>query len=455
MAFKGWPYDNLNILSEDLKANGVSLPLSENVEVLKQELEIDGAHKAPNRLAIQPMEGCDGDHENGAPAELTWRRYERFAQGGAGLIWFEAVAIVREGRANPRQLMITEDNLEDYKRMVAMIKEESMKKYGYAPLVIMQATHSGRYSKPEGTAAPMVAYRSPIFEKDKPLDPSRIVTDEYLKALEEKYGRAARLAQEAGFDGVDIKACHRYLMCETFSAYTRPGEYGGSFENRTRLFRNAIAAAKGAVTGDMMVTSRMNVYDGFEYPYGWGVKAGEGIRPDMEEPIRLVRQMHDEWGVPLIDITIGNPYFNPHVNRPYEQGAYVPPEHPFQGVQRACDCIGAVKAAVPEMKIISSAVSYLRQYSGNLAAGMVEQGKADMVGFGRMAFAYPDFAADLLAGRGMDSRKCCLACSKCTELMRSGSTPGCVIRDNAVYMPLYKEHVLNSDKDVRHMVSNV
>lgn len=453
MALKGWPYDNLTQLSEDLKANGITLPLSENLDVLKQPLTA-GPVTVPNRLAIQPMEGCDGDHETGAPAELTWRRYQRFAEGGAGLIWFEAVSIVREGRANPRQLMITEENLDDYKRMVAMIKEKSLQKYGYAPVVIMQATHSGRYSKPDGAAAPLVAYLNPIFEKNQPLDPSRIVTDDYLKSLEEKYAHAAHLAEEAGFDGVDIKACHRYLMCELLSAYLRPGQYGGSFENRTRLFRNAIAAAQGAVSSRTLVTSRMNIYDGFVYPYGWGVKPDGGIVPDLEEPIRLVRQMNEEWNIPLIDITLGNPYFNPHVNRPYEQGAYTPPENPFEGVQRACDCIGAVKTAVPAMKIISSAVSYLRQYSGNLAAGMVEQGRADMVGFGRMAFAYPDFAADLLAGRGMDSKKCCLACSKCTELMRSGSTPGCIIRDAGVYMPLYKEHVLNSDKDIRHMVSN-
>jgi len=440
-------------LAEDLKNNGINLPLSENVDVLGQTLQV-GAYTVPNRLAIQPMEGCDSD-EIGAPGELTVRRYHRFAESGAGLIWFEAVAVLNEGRANPRQLILTEENLDQYKSLIAEIKEISMKKYGYEPVIVMQATHSGRYSKPEGKAAPIVMYSHPIYEKNNPLHPSRIVTDDHLKEIEEAYAKSAKLAVEAGFDGVDVKACHRYLMCESFSAYTRPGEYGGCYENRTRLFRNAIAGVKAAVSGDVFVTSRMNIYDAVEYPYGFGVAPGQGLKPCLEEPIRLVRQMHDEWGIPMIDITIGNPYFNPHINRPFDQGAYTPDEHPFVGVQRAQDCIAEVKAAVPEMKIISSAVSYLRQFSGNLAAGIVEQGKADMVGFGRMAFAYPEFAADLLSGKGMDPKKICLTCSKCTELMRSGSTPGCIIRDAGVYAPLYKKNVLENEKDIRHMVSNV
>ncbi len=453
MAIKGWPYASLAELEKNLTENGIVLPLSENTEVLRQPLEA-GPVTVPNRLAMQPMEGCDGSHEDGTPGPLTVRRYERFAKGGPGLIWFEATAIVPEGRANPRQMMISEGNLDEYKRLIASWKEICLKENGYEPVIVMQATHSGRYSKPEGKAAPMIAYNSPLLEKNGPLPASCIVSDDYLKSLEEKYGEAARLAEAAGFDGVDIKACHRYLMCELLSAYTRPGLYGGSFENRTRLFKNAVAAAKASVSSRMLVTSRMNIYDGFEFPYGWGMQPDGGLTPCLEEPVRLVRQMHDEWGIPLVDITIGNPYANPHVNRPYENGAYQPPESPFAGVERAASLIGQLKAAVPEMKIISSAVSYMRQYSANLAAGMVEQGRADMVGFGRMGFAYPDFARDILTQGALDPKRVCLACSKCTELMRSGSTPGCVIRDNAVYMPLYKENVLNNEKDIRHMVSN-
>src|SRR6266852_2673710 len=66
-----------------------------------------------NSIAIHPMEGCDGTLD-GRPGELTWRRYQRFASGGAKLIWFEATAVNEEGRANSRQLWITKENVSDY-----------------------------------------------------------------------------------------------------------------------------------------------------------------------------------------------------------------------------------------------------------------------------------------------------------------------------------------------------
>ena len=100
----------------------------------------------------------------------------------------------------------------------------------------------------------MIAYRHPELEQYRAADDSCIVTDDYLKALEEKFGEAALLAKEAGFDAVDIKSCHGYLPAELSSAYTRPGEYGGSFENRTRLLRNGILAAKAYENSSFMVT---------------------------------------------------------------------------------------------------------------------------------------------------------------------------------------------------------
>jgi len=222
-----------------------------------------------------------------------------------------------------------------------------------------------------------------------------------------------------------------------FSGFTRPGKYGGSFENRTRLYLDCVRAAKAAVSADFLVTSRMNVYDGFPYPYGWGVGTDGSLTPDLTEPLRLIG-LARETGFPLLDVTIGNPYVNPHVNRPYDLGGYIPPEHPLEGVARMYDCVGAVKRAYPEMTVIGSGLSYLRGLSGNLAAGAVEQDYCDIAGFGRLAFAYPDFARDLLTKGTLDPKKICITCSKCTELMRAGSTPGCVLRDK-LYTELYKE----------------
>jgi len=154
------------------------LPYSEKTDILQESFSI-GSKTAPNRLACQAMEGCDGT-ATGEPDVLTKRRYERFAKGGAGIIWFEATAVMEEGRANPRQLYINEGNLDAFKKQVADIKETSLKANGKEPLIFMQATHSGRYSKPNGVPEPLIAYNNPIFEKDNPISKDRIVTDEYL-----------------------------------------------------------------------------------------------------------------------------------------------------------------------------------------------------------------------------------------------------------------------------------
>ncbi len=418
---------------------GLELPFAQDTSILKTPLVV-GTEVIPNRLACQAMEGCDGT-PGGSPDELTIRRYDRFAKGGAGVIWFEATAVLPEGRANPRQLYIHEGNLDDFKREVERIKETAMKENGYEPVVIMQATHSGRYSKPEGKPAPLIAYNNPIFEKDNPISADRIVSDDYLDLVKEKLVEGAVLAEKAGFDGVDIKACHRYLNSELLSAYNRPGRYGGSLENRTRLLREGIAGAMERCGKDFLVSSRMNVYDGFPYPNGFGVKTDGSLDFDPTEPVWLLEQLRDQ-GVKLLNITMGNPYFNPHVNRPFALGGYTAEEHPLEGVARMLQGIAALKQAVPEIKLISSALSYLGVAAPHVAAAFVEQGGFDMGGFGRTIFAYPDFARDILNSGVMNKDKICICCSKCTEIMRSpGGTPGCVIRDKEIYLPLHQKLV--------------
>lgn len=418
---------------------GLELPYAEDVSVLGKELKI-GSKTIHNRLACQAMEGCDGTL-GGSPDELTIRRYDRFAKGGAGLIWFEATAVLPEARANPRQLYLRDGNLDDFKREVERIKETAIKENGYEPVVIMQATHSGRYSKPEGKPAPLIAYNNPIFEKENPISSDRIVTDDYLDTVKDALVKGAVLAEKAGFDGVDIKACHRYLNSELLSAYHRPGRYGGSLENRTRLLREAIAGAMESCGGDFLVSSRMNVYDGFQYPYGFGVKNDGTTDFDPAEPVWLLKQLRD-MGVELLNITMGNPYFNPHVNRPFAVGGYTAEEHPLEGVARVLKGIALLKREVPDIKLICSAVSYLGVAAPHVVAAFVEEGGFDIAGFGRTIFAYPDFAKDILTKGEMDKNKICICCSKCTQIMRTpDGTPGCVIRDKDVYLPLYQKFV--------------
>lgn len=423
---------------EIIKNEKLEIPYSDNLKILDTPITLY-KKTIPNRIAIQPMEGCDGTYE-GAIDELTHRRYLRFAKSGAGVIWFEATAVANEGRANPRQLFLNEKTLDSFKKLIFEVRETAYKETKTEPVLIMQATHSGRYSKPNGVPEPLIAYNKPIFEGDNPISSDRILSDDYLKALEEKYAVSAKLAQEAGFDGVDIKCCHGYLMSELMGAYLRKGEYGGSYENRTRLYFNAFQNAKNAVSDDFIVTSRINVYDGFPYPYGFGVKEHDGLKPDLTEPIKVIKTLKERFNTEIIDVTIGNPYVNPHVNRPYNAGPYKSPEEPIKGVERMMKCVGEIQRSFPDMTVIGSAFSFMKDEGANIAAGAVKSGVCKIAGFGRQAFAYPEFYRDIKEKGAMDERKCCLACGKCTELMRAVKVAGCVIKDKDVYLPIFKEN---------------
>jgi len=441
-AFAEFHYPSLEALQADAEALSVKLPVSNNVSVLANQLTVrHGGHAwtLPNRLACHPMEGSDGNLD-GTPGPLTIRRYERFAAGGAGLVWFEAVAVVPEGKASPNQLAINEDNWPAFAALANRIREVAADTHGPAhrPVIIMQLTHSGRFSKPEGKPAPIIACRNPILDERTKVDEHTVaISDAALEALRGKFVQAALLAKRAGFDGVDLKSCHRYLCSELLSAFTRDGRYGGSYENRSRFLLEVVDSVKAACGEDFLLGSRVNLYDGIEWPYGWGVDRESVGTPDYAEPVRLVEALYAH-GVRLLNVTMGTPYYNPHVNRPYDKGGYVPPEHPLIGTARLLEGARVVQAAVPGMAIVGTGYTWVRQHAAQMAAGAVEQGYASVVGFGRQAFAYPDFADDLVREGALSKDKCCITCGKCAEILRAGGTAGCVIRDAAMYAPIYR-----------------
>ena len=386
------------------------------------------------------MEGFDADHQ-GRPGELAFRRYRRYAEGGSSLIWFEATAVVPEARSNPHQFYLHPGSLDTFKRLVDSTRKHAYR--GQDLLLILQLTHSGRYSKPEGKPRPIIAHHSPILDPPLGLPPDYpLITDDDLDVLQERFVQAARMAAEAGFDGVDIKACHRYLVSELHASFTRENsKYGGSFENRTRFLRETAAKIRREVPS-LIVTTRLNIYDAIPYPYGFGVARDGDTAPDLFEPLQLIRKLL-ALGLPILNASMGNPYFNPHVGRPYDQpivGLNPPQEHPLEGVARLIHLIGQVQRAFPDLPVVGTGYSWLRHYFPLVAAGVVERGLATLVGQGRGAFAYPDSVKDLIEKGKLEPRKACVACSACTQIMRDGGQTGCVIRDNEIYGPQYRRH---------------
>ena len=446
-------FRSLDELRRRISELGLALGTTEDIRLLSEPTRA-GGFSLPNRLVVLPMEGCDAESD-GSPGELTFRRYHRFAAGGAGLLWFEATAVVPEGRANPRQLWLQAANTPAFARLADEARRRAADRCGasHRPILVLQLTHSGRYSRPGRVPAPIIAHHSPLLDPQHQLPPDYpLITDAELERLEDRYVEAARCAQRAGFDAVDIKACHRYLVSELLASHTRPGRYGGSFENRSRFLRNVVARIRASVPG-LCVTVRLNAFDAMAYPYGFGMHPEDPTRPDLTEPVELVRYLQAQ-GAPLVNITIGNPYFNPHINRPFDRptaGAPSPPETPLVGVARFANIVRQVQSAFPDLAVIGGGYSWLRQFFPNVAAAHVRDKWVSLVGLGRMAFAYPDFAHDLKSHGRLDSRKVCIACSACTQIMRDGGRTGCVPRDAAVYGPIYRNGRAQAQDTIREL----
>lgn len=452
----------------DSERLGCPIQVSDNFDVLYQPIKI-GHLEAKSRLGIQPMEGCDGTTD-GFPDELTYRRYHRFGAGGASLIWGEATAIGPEARMNPRQLMINDRTASALETMLAGCREAHTEVFGSdTGLVIgLQLTHSGRFSFEK----PLVVTRDQVLDPrtidkstGRPIDASYpVLSDDDLKRIEDQYVAAAKLAESIGVQFVDIKQCHRYLLSELLAAKNRPGEYGGSLENRTRLVRNVVKRIREECPS-LVIGTRMNGYDGIPYqgagddfvgepcPHelplqtAFGTDPNDHLKEDLTEPLQVAKLLR-EWGVGIINISNGNPYANPHIVRPAEfppTDGYHAPEHPLIGVARHFRIASQIQAAVPDIPVVGSAYSWLQDFAMHAAAANVEQGKISIVGMGRATLSQPEFAK-LLKEEGKLKRKTvCRTFSYCTNLMRTKDHPlgqyptGCPPFDKEVYDPLWKE----------------
>lgn len=461
-------YKTSDDLRSDAAALGQTIELSEDLSPLFRPISV-GGRTVGNRLCVQPMEGCDGTLD-GWPDELTCRRYLRFGAGGAKLIWGEATAIADDARMNPRQLWLHDGSAAAIERMLADCRAAHRQSSGTdADLLLgLQLTHSGRYSY----RGPRLGTRCPLLD---PLTRDRatgqpigadypILGDDDLRRIEDQYLVAARLAAKIGCDFVDIKQCHRYLLSELLGARNRPGEYGGPLENRTRLVRNVIQRIRAELP-QLLVATRMNCYDGVPFrgageafvgepvPHdtpittAFGVDEQDHSRIDLTEPLQVVKWLRD-WGVCLINVSLGNPYANPHFVRPAEFppiDGYHAPEHPLLGVLRHFSVAAMIQQAVPDLPVVGSGYTWLQEFFPAAGAANVAAGRCSFVGLGRGTLSQPDFARHLQSSGELHRKTICRTFSYCTNLMRTKDHPlgqyatGCPPFDKDVYGPLWKE----------------
>jgi 2,4-dienoyl-CoA reductase-like NADH-dependent reductase (Old Yellow Enzyme family) len=434
-----------------LAAIGAVLPNHpEPAAVLGRPLDAAGRTLA-NRWAVLPMEGWDGTTD-GRPTELVHRRWRRFGQSSAALVWGgEAVAVRPDGRANPRQLGIGPESVGDLAALRAELLAGHAQATGHGPepLVGLQLTHSGRWSRPEGSPAPQVAYRHPLLDAIVGVTDAHVVTDGWLDDLIGSYAAAARVAHDAGFDFVDIKHCHGYLLHELLSARERSGRYGGDLAGRTRFLAETVAAIRRDAP-ELRIGVRLSAFDvvpfvrgaddrglpaaAEPYRYAFGGD-GTGLGVDLDEVHGLCARLV-ELDVRLLCVTAGSPYYSPHVQRPAyfpPSDGYLPPRDPLLEIARLLDVTAAITRAHPELTVVASGLSYLQEWMPAVAAGIVATGGAHLVGFGRSVLSYPDLPAHVLAGAGLERARLCRTFSDCTTAPRNGLISGCFPLD-----PFYK-----------------
>lgn len=411
-----------------------------------------------NRYAVQPMEGWDGTLAGGISEDVL-HRWRRFGESGAKLIFGgEAMAVRPDGRANPNQLIINEPNQAGLAKLCATLLASHRERFAGTPdpVIGFQLTHSGRFCKPNDhiRLEPRPGYRHPILDrKFKVTDDSQVFTDSELDSLVEDYARAARIAWDVGADFVDVKHCHGYLLHELLSAFTRPGKYGGSFENRTRMLRQIVSAIR-AGGNKIEIAVRLSAFDfvpfrpdptlsasgkpgpgipedfssWLPYRYAFGVKQEHPVEYDLAEPLRFLELCAD-LGIKLVNLTGGSPYYNPHIQRPAAyppSDGYQPPEDPLVGVARQINVARELKARAPRSLILlGSAYSYLQDFLPHVAQAVLRQGWIDLVGIGRMVLAYPGIFADAIDSGKLATKQVCRTFSDCTTAPRNGLVSGC------------------------------
>jgi NADPH2 dehydrogenase len=443
-----------------IQALGIELPLDDVITAPADSPLASSCKRTRgeigNRFAILPMEGWDGELD-GWPSDLTRRRWRNFGRSGAKLIWGgEAVAVRHDGRANPNQLLLNDSTLPAIADLREELVAEHRARFGRTDdlLVGLQLTHSGRFARPNSKQhlEPRIVYRHPLLDRRFAISDERcLLTDDELAALTDDFIRAARLAAKAGFAFVDIKHCHGYLGHELLSAVDRPGRYGGSLENRTRFLRDVVAGIRAAVPA-LEIGVRVSMYDfrPFErrddgsgvpmegptpYRYAFGADAVTGLSVDLRETSEFFSLL-ETMGIGLVCTSAGSPYYNPHILRPAAfppSDGYQPPEDPLVGVARQISATAWLKARHPGLTLVGSGYTYLQEWLPHVAQRVIRDQKADFIGIGRMVLAYPDFPADVLAGRVPARKRLCRTFSDCTTAPRNGLISGCFPLD-----PFYK-----------------
>jgi 2,4-dienoyl-CoA reductase-like NADH-dependent reductase (Old Yellow Enzyme family) len=374
-----------------------------------------GRRSLPNRIAINAMECCDAD-TGGNPTHTAFRRYERLARGNAGMIVVEALSVVDENLGRQHQLTALPQNQKGLTDLVSAMRRANPK-----PLIVWQLTHNGELANPE--------FSERVCVKPFPGYEGRLLSEEEVDGILDKFVTAAKMAHDCGADGVDLKLCHGYLGSQLLRPFNdRKWKYGGSWANRTRFaYEIYERIAKEIKDPDFCVGSKISMWEGV--PGGQGSAGPDTPLLDLTEPLDLVKGLEAR-GAKFIIESAGNP----SLTLPLVQTDKRAPE---MGYLRFWFQRQLRQALKPQTAVIGSNYSIYRD-GKNAFRGVkreeasflhwanknIREGVCDMVAIGRQSLADPLLAAKLEQGREAEI-DWCTACDNCIEFLIRQKPVGC------------------------------
>jgi 2,4-dienoyl-CoA reductase-like NADH-dependent reductase (Old Yellow Enzyme family) len=398
-----------------------------------------GKRRVVNRIALNAMECNDAD-KNGDPSELTYTRYRKNFEGNAGVIVVEAISVISESRGRLNQLIGTPSNLKGLSKLFS-----EMKKVNDKPLLIIQLTHSGELSEPK--------FSRRVCVKPLPGFGGDLLSEDEVEDIIDKFVSAAKVAHDAGADGVDVKLCHGYLGSQLLRPYNdRKWKFGGSWENRSRFAYEIYERIAEQINDpDFIVGSKISVWEGF--PGGCGSAGPDTPIIDLTEPCSLAKGLEDR-GAKFILVSAGSPSITLALSQPDR----ALPDYAYLhfGFQKA------IKDSLkPETVVIGSAYSVFRNGKNNFLAVNREEntleywgnkniadGVVDMIAIGRQSLADPYLPIKLETGK-KDEINWCTCCDSCVELLIRQKPVGC-----AVYDPKYTKILQDIRKEEGRLKSS-
>jgi 2,4-dienoyl-CoA reductase-like NADH-dependent reductase (Old Yellow Enzyme family) len=374
-----------------------------------------GGKTVSNRIAINAMECCDAD-TNGNPTVTAFRRYERLAKGNAGVIIVEALSVVDENRGRLHQLTALSQNQKGLADLVAAMRKTNPK-----PLILWQLTHSGELSSPE--------FSERVCVKPFPGYEGRLLSEEEVEEILNRFLQAAKMASDCGADGVDFKLCHGYFGSQLLRPFNdRKWKYGGSWANRTRFaYEFYERVAKEVKDPDFIVGSKISAWEGL--PGGMGSAGPDTPIIDLTEVLDLVKGLEAR-GAKYIVQSAGNPSLTLALTQPDKRI----PDYAYLHFWFQKEMKAALK---PSTVLIGSGYSIFRngrnsfrgvkqEESSFLHWGNknVSEGVCDMVAIGRQSLADPLLPSKLEEGTP-EKVTWCTACDNCIEFLIRQRPVGC------------------------------